>query len=370
MYDWRRIAWCLTVGLTASMLPGCEESQQIRSYQVPHSGADQGKGASNAPRMLLGAIVPHGGQSWFFKAVGPPDVVEPEQEHFLQFVRSLQFPGGTQVAPTWTLPEGWEQQAGSGMRYATLRFGSDESAAELTVIALPTPEDAGDGYVLSNVNRWREQLQLPHVDGEQLASEAEIISLGETEATVVQMRGVGTGGMSAGEAGGMLQAAGTPHPDTSPHPDITSSLSTFSRAENSALKVTAPEGWSEGEVRGMRKAAFTVVDGEQAVEITVIDLVAEAGELLPNVNRWREQIQLGETTAAELAAETQKICVGGAVGDYVELVGPEDATRPQTILAAVVLRDGKSWFVKLMGDSQLAAQEEERFKSFVRSVQF
>ena len=120
----------------------------------------------------------------------------------------------------------------------------------------------------------------------------------------------------------------------------------------------------------MRKAVFTVTDQGQSVEITVIDLVADAGEWLPNVNRWREQIELDETTAAELAAVTQKVSVADAVGDYVALVGRADASRPQTILAAVVLHGGKSWFIKLLGDTDLAAREEERFKSFVRSLQF
>jgi hypothetical protein len=88
------------------------------------------------------------------------------------------------------------------------------------------------------------------------------------------------------------------------------------------------------------------------------------------VNRWREQIQLGETTAQKLALETQKISAASAVGDYVKLMGPQDANRPQTILAAVVLHGGKSWFVKLIGDTELASREEEQFKSFVHSVQF
>ena len=53
----------------------------------------------------------------------------------------------------------------------------------------------------------------------------------------------------------------------------------------------------------MRKAAFEIEDGEQRVEMTVIDLSVRAGGLLPNVNRWRGQIQLEKVTQEELDAE-------------------------------------------------------------------
>ena len=41
-----------------------------------------------------------------------------------------------------------------------------------------------------------------------------------------------------------------------------------------------PEGWSPGQVGGMRKAAYVVEKGDKKVEITVIDLAAMAGALL------------------------------------------------------------------------------------------
>jgi hypothetical protein len=258
------------------------------------------------------------------------------------------------------------------MRYATLQFGPDEAPGELSVIGLTTPNAGEEAYVLSNVNRWREQIQLSPIDAEQLADEAEIIPVGNADATVVQMRGIGKGtAPSAAPAGvGALPAS---------HPSLDSATGDLARilgsdgdspAPSTQLMYSVPAGWLQREVSGMRRAAFSVAEGDQSVEITVIDLTADAGELLPNVNRWREQIKLGETTADELANETQNIRVGTAVGDYVRLVGPADASRPQAILAAIAIQGGKAWFLKLTGDAPLAAKEEESFKSFVRSVQF
>ena len=112
-----------------------------------------------------------------------------------------------------------------------------------------------------------------------------------------------------------------------------------------------------------RKAAFNVADGDATAEITVIDLELGAGDLLQNVNRWRDQVGLPAATAAEVAESTKKISTLGGSGDYVELVGPKGA-----ILGVRVLAGGKSWFVKLTGDSDLAKQEKPRFEAFVKSL--
>jgi hypothetical protein len=47
--------------------------------------------ASASPRSrMLGAIVPFGGATWFFKLMGPDAVVAPEQPHFLEFLQTIQ----------------------------------------------------------------------------------------------------------------------------------------------------------------------------------------------------------------------------------------------------------------------------------------
>ncbi len=136
------------------------------------------------------------------------------------------------------------------------------------------------------------------------------------------------------------------------------------------LAYDTPEGWTSGKAGGMRKAAFVVQDGERKVDITAIDLAASAGTLLPNVNRWREQIQLGEITQTELDEAASPISVAGVAGQYVELVGPEDADPRQAILGVVAIRGGQAWFFKLWGDADLALREKERFQAFVESIKF
>lgn len=70
------------------------------------------------------------------------------------------------AGPRWTLPKGWTEKAGSGMRAATL---AAPGGAEVTVIALP-----GDsGGELANANRWRGQLGLGPLDEAGLAKARE-----------------------------------------------------------------------------------------------------------------------------------------------------------------------------------------------------
>lgn len=360
-----RLPYRLAVAVFLSCLasPGCRRADEISHYTVESSEANPSHGSilsdGGEPTLMLGAIIPHGERTWFFKAMGPPAELEGEGETFRQFIRSVHFSLDEKSAPEWTVPDGWTQQPGSGMRHATLQIG--DGGPELTVIALPTP-DGGDEYLLSNINRWREQIQLAPIQSDQLATESELVPLEGCEATVVSMSGfqpvTAKAPMVANEK--IKSNAPASHFDSG----------FLSSPRGSSIQCTPPDEWSPGRVDGMRKEAYSVEREGQRVEITVIDLTADVAELLPNVNRWRQQVQLEETTAEALASEMKAFHAGAAVGNYVELIGPETAEPRQTILAVVALHSGRAWFFKLIGDTKLAAEERERFESFVRSVQF
>jgi hypothetical protein len=59
----------------------------------------------------------------------------------------------------WTLPKGWTEVPGSGMRYATLK-PPNPGRIDVSVVVLAGPA----GGELANVNRWRGQLGLPPLD--------------------------------------------------------------------------------------------------------------------------------------------------------------------------------------------------------------
>ncbi len=45
--------------------------------------------ANGAPTRLIGAVVPHGGETWFFKLMGPEAIVAQEKTAFLEFLRTV-----------------------------------------------------------------------------------------------------------------------------------------------------------------------------------------------------------------------------------------------------------------------------------------
>lgn len=362
----------LSACIVSLLSGGCRPQGEITQYTIPKPetiqlaapGATSGGTESTAgrPERMLGALVPHRDQVWFFKLTGPVEKAGTHTESFAELVKSLKFTAAGK--PEWQLPTGWSEQPGSGMRFSTL-LTNDQPPLELTVIALPGGGADLAEQTLANVNRWRGQLSLPPISLAKLGEETTVVPTADgSSATLVDFTGTSSGGgmMNApfARGGGLgapsgLSAGGTREPATS---------------AAAPLKSTAPAGWKEGRVGGMRKAAFDIQDGDQKAEVTVIDLPVEAGDRLANVNRWRGQVGLKELTAAELAESLTKVPVGDLEGDYVELVGEPSASQPQTILGAIVDHGGKAWFIKLQGDRELAAKQIENFKSFVKSITF
>ena len=361
-------------------LAGCGEQEQVVSYTVPKphvlekqnppppatsTDADDVQqlrtsdepAPSGAPRdRMLAAIVPQGERFWFFKVTGPKDAIQEQIEEFLALVESVRF-ADEKSDPTWTLPEGWRQQPGSGMRFASLEIASPEGPFDLSVIPLPVLGDR-EQSVLDNVNRWLGQMGVAPITQEQLTKGTELETGGDVRQTEVDGRTVTLANVvGALRDSRMSGAPFASSPSTSPRAPVAGAPA--------ELTFETPQGWTPGRAGGFRKAAFEIADGAQKAEMTVIDLAGSAGDLLPNVNRWRGQIGLEPASEQELDAELRTIPVGGIEGRYVHLVGPEQAT-----LGVIVRRDEKSWFFKLTGDASLVAREQERFEQFVRSVQF
>ena len=143
------------------------------------------------------------------------------------------------------------------------------------------------------------------------------------------------------------------------------------------LTYDAPQQWTPGQLVASRgsitvryQAAFEVVDGAKKVEITVSQFPAAAANPLMHINRWRRQIQLDAVTQEQLDKQIKKIQVNQASGDYIQLIGPPEAERPQTTLGAIVVDGPRAWFFKLKGDSELAQREKQRFEAFLQSVRF
>jgi hypothetical protein len=103
----------------------------------------------------------------------------------------------------WSVPTGWKELPGNGMRLATFELPQGSGKAEGSVVAL-----AGDaGGELANVNRWRGQLTLPPIAENDLSGARTRVhcSLGD----VLVYDFVGTGQKKSRLVAGMIQVSGT-----------------------------------------------------------------------------------------------------------------------------------------------------------------
>ena len=372
------------VGIAAALLltiiSGCDTADEVRQYTVPteKSVYDDNHIAPNlkpdgpTPDRMLGAIVPLGRQVWFFKIVGAMAPVSAQEAAWKQFVASLRFSDAASPQPSWTLPAGWVQgtplggtTGGMVTRFATIRIGGSPGL-EMSITSLPAPRGAPQSAVLMNVNRWRGQLQLPVLKNkfwlQETTRQTEITAseaLAAIQVTLVDLAGTrdpsGGGPMMAGRGptGRPASAAGGAPP----------------AASDPGFSYTKPENWQPGRTSSIRRAAFTVSAGGQAVEITVFQLPASG--LLANVSRWAGQIGMQPLTGEDqLSQVTSDLPVGDQVATYVELKGTQDR-----VTLAAILPDRRepqmAWFFKLSGpagSAPLALAEKANFRSFVQSV--
>jgi hypothetical protein len=300
---------------------------------------------------LLGAMMPHDKDMWFFKVVGKLDVIEPLKAPFEDFVRSVRFdkPG---EPISWDLPKGWERLPENRDRYATFRAGSDDHAPELTVHRYGAAEKMAS--IPDNVERWGRMyvgVRVTQDSWDQYVRQDKTAAEG-VPITFVDMKGpggTGGGGMAAPFAGG-----------ANPH------------APRQKLSYTVPEGWKEtdpvitrGGMTFRYEAALKVEKGGASALATISKLGGTGGGTLMNVNRWRGQVGLPPLDEAQLRDAARTVTVAGGSADYVDFTG-----RGERVLGVVLPREGETWFVKMQGPADLVGEQKAAFDKFVGSVKF
>ncbi len=433
----------LTIGLVAVGLVaqlGCREDTTIRQYRVAKGEAGRsgtpaaigssamaspssGSTATGKEQQMLAAIVPNQDFAWFFKLTGDPEKVVESDADFRQMVKSVQFDGSGQ--PTWKLSEGWQQQiTPNDITYGKLTHG--DAGLTATVTRLPftssPTEDSWRGYIVSNINRWRNQLSLDTQDWAAMAGQLEEfpeLSQGPAKAYYVSLSGRGSGGMSApfmnrpsgptaqppaadaasGSRAGNNVATSPPAPNAAvepsgerppspkPKPAIAASPAPTAIQGSSAKPISyqVPQGWQEIEASGMRMAAFNVVagDGDAVAAATgsgEVTVIAAGGGIEANIGIWLGQVGLEATpeltekilaAAEELSVQSLATRLYTIAPDLSPESVASDNTAAQAILIAdIPWREGQSLFVKFKGDAEVASAQRQKFSEFVESMQW
>lgn len=141
-----------------------------------------------------------------------------------------------------------------------------------------------------------------------------------------------------------------------------------SSAQGTSLTWTVPAGWKELPAQQMRVATFQINDGQPPVELTVIPLGPEAGDVLANVNRWEGQLGLPPSTKEQLDRVVTHVDVNDLHVDVVDLTGAESQDPRQRMLAAIVPFGGKTWFFKATGAVDVVSAQKENFDAFIASL--
>jgi hypothetical protein len=328
----------------------------------------------------------------------------------------------------WEVPAGWRRLAGGSeqMRHAT--FQVSEAHPDVVVTVVPLGAEAGS--LLDNVNRWEGQLGLPASSEGDLgkvtkpvetqAGPGVLVDLrsaaaGDKPATrvlaAVIKRGAATwfykmsgpadvvggqeekfvaftrsthfdhnheghahaetpaaspaGGASAGGTASNLPAG---HPPVAPGqqaPRLGGSVAGGGGA--AGLTYTLPAGWEKQADRPMRDATFAVTVGGEKAEVILSHFPQGTGDLLSNVNRWRNQVGLAPLEKVD-PNTGQAVTIAGAEGRLHDFAGPEVATPRLRQMVATVNKSGSEWFIKIIGPYGAVESQRESFVQFLSSV--
>jgi len=171
--------------------------------------AGQNAGSGEKTR-ILAAIFRQQDMAWFFKMTGDDALVASQKPAFVEFLKSVSFnapsvtalpashppidnlapttaataPGGAQ--PKWQVPTGWKEVPAGQFLVGKFQIESPGGGPASVNVSMSAGEGGG---VVGNVNRWRKQIGLNEVSGDEAAKLASPVDVGAAKASLVDMSG-------------------------------------------------------------------------------------------------------------------------------------------------------------------------------------
>lgn len=285
---------------------------------------------------------------------------------------------------TWSLPAGWTETGAGQMSVASFTIkGDGETEAQVTI----TPLGMLAGKDAEVVNMWREMLGLEPLTREEAVKQFEKVEVGGEPANLFQI-----GGQPGETSSGRKIIAAVVHRDDASWfyrlsgdgvvvdaqkpvfieflksvrlKEAPSEAPAVAAGEGSGSKPgwTVPAQWREVTAGQMQVARFAVPERNGAkAEVGVSVFPNDTGGTLANVNRWRRQIGLAEVGEGELGSVVSPLDPASPGAILVEMTSDS-----KKLLGAVVPRNGRYWFYKLMGDTAAVSPEKEAFVAFAKS---
>jgi hypothetical protein len=357
---------------------GCEQRTEVRVYDAPKadtvfvSGSpslqNQARSAPtppiSGPRRILGAVIPMESGCYFLKATDSPENLQPLLSDFYTIVLEFAINAST-GKPEMKLPEGWTMNPRNDIAMAELISPSATRNIKFTVTVLGMPAaDQWQGYLLSNINRWRGQLKLPDLAIETLDNE--LISVKRPSSLlpgyIFDAVGNGSGSMTSPAASA---PPASPSP-TSPNPPA-------DEPTKPKLSYQLPDGWRTAPGTPFRLATFAIASADNEAEVTV-SLAAD--NPIDNTMMWYQQVSKEndpekiKAMAESTIASAEKFT--GTLGDGIlyAIQNSEQVDAPKLLVASLPSkREDLRVFAKLRGPSPLVDAQRDNFVQFIQSLQ-
>ena len=103
-------------------------------------------------------------------------------------------------------------------------------------------------------------------------------------------------------------------------------------------------------------------DAGESLDFSITSFPGQVGGILANVNRWLGQVGMDSTDEEGLSKYLSDRTIDEKPAKLVIAESDE-----QALYAAILFHEGRSWFLKLMGDVSLAQSEKENFLNLIDS---
>jgi hypothetical protein len=329
-------------------LAGCRQDTEIVSYEVKQPQREKIR--------MLTAIIPDAKSTYVVKLSGPEAAVAEQKKSFDDFVASIRLKDNKDEPIAWTAPDHWAEEKGAGeLRIASFRIEAGGTKMETVITLLPKLGDPGEpNSLLDNVNRWRNQLEMPP------AEVGDVQKLPHREVDGRKVILADLTGLAIHKGPARVQAQ-NPHAAGMPP----AGLPKFGKPGKARVPFAfdAPDGWEPTGAIPPAVVAYLVPRGPLRAKVT---LTKVGGGLVGNFNRWRDQVGLPEIGPEQIRREVRPIKVASVDGNLADIVNP-NRQKDNHILGVVFVVNGEEWFIKMIGPTELVSSQRANFEAFARS---
>ncbi|QDV68898.1 hypothetical protein Poly24_26110 [Rosistilla carotiformis] len=149
-----------------------------------------------------------------------------------------------------------------------------------------------------------------------------------------------------------------------------------------AVTLETPEGWKAVPPRSRiveKEYAISKEGVEQAARVT---MMPAGGDITANIDRWIAQFTAPDGGSAKATAKQEKLDVAGNEVHLIELQGtfkesmgggpfaPGKTVKREDyeMLGAIIVNDGRKYFIKVTGPAEIVGENKEAFKSMLKSI--